>query len=152
MNCPRCGHPDDKVVDSRVSRQGAAIRRRRECLACACRFTTLETVLPADMIVVKRSGKRDEFNPQKIRAGIKKACYKLPVTEEQIDELLGAIIRRLEQLGKAEIASHEIGSLVMEELERFNDVAYVRFASIYRQFRDLDQFTREIRLLNERHK
>jgi transcriptional repressor NrdR len=152
MNCPRCSHPDDKVVDSRVSRQGAAIRRRRECLGCGCRFTTLETVIPADMIVVKRSGKRDEFNPQKIRAGIKKACYKLPVTEEQIDELLGAIIRRLEQLGKAEIASHEIGSLVMEELEQFNDVAYVRFASIYRQFRDLDQFTREIRLLNERHK
>ena len=152
MNCPRCSHPDDKVVDSRVSRQGAAIRRRRECLGCGCRFTTLETVIPADMVVVKRSGKRDEFNPQKIRAGIKKACYKLPVTEEQIDELLGAIIRRLEQLGKAEIASHEIGSLVMEELEQFNDVAYVRFASIYRQFRDLDQFTREIRLLNERHK
>jgi transcriptional repressor NrdR len=152
MNCPRCSHPDDKVVDSRVSRQGAAIRRRRECLGCGCRFTTLETVIPADMVVVKRSGKRDEFNPQKIRAGIKKACYKLPVTEEQIDELLGAIIRRLEQLGKAEIASHEIGSLVMEELEQFNDVAYVRFASIYRQFRDLDQFTREIRLLNERHR
>lgn len=151
MNCPRCGHPEDKVVDSRVARQGAAIRRRRECLGCNCRFTTLEAVVPAEMVVIKRSGQREEFDPQKIRGGIKKACYKLPVTDEQLDELLAGILRRLEQLGKAEIASQELGALVMEALEGFNDVAYVRFASVYRQFRDLDQFLREIRLLNERH-
>ena len=152
MKCPRCGHNEDKVIDSRLSRLGAAIRRRRECQDCRHRFTTIEQIVPSEIHVVKRDGNREDFNPQKIRDGIELACNKLRVREDQVDAMMQHITQRLEELGKTEISSEDIGRMVMAELEDFNDVAYVRFASVYRQFRDIEEFIQEIRLLSERHK
>ncbi len=152
MICPKCSHPEDKVVDSRVSKNGLSIRRRRECQSCNHRFTTIEEVVPIEIYVIKRDDSREDFNPQKLRDGIEKALYKLPVTEEQIDELISAIIRRIEMLGKTEVRAEEIGTIAMEELQNFNDVAYVRFASVYREFKDIDQFIKEIQMLGRKPK
>lgn len=150
MKCPKCGFEEDKVVDSRVGREGASVRRRRECLECTHRFTTLEEILPTEIYVIKCDDNREEFDPQKLRVGIERALYKRPVREEQVEELLHQVIRRLEQLGEREIHSAAIGDIVMEELEQLDQVAYVRFASVYRQFKDIDQFIDEIRVLSEK--
>jgi transcriptional repressor NrdR len=150
MNCPKCNHAEDKVVDSRMSKNGLSIRRRRECLDCGNRFTTIEEVVPSEIFVIKRDGSREDFNPQKLRDGIEKACYKLTVNEEQLDELVSSIIRQIEQLGKTEVSVEDIGAAAMSELESFNDVAYVRFASVYREFKDIDQFIKEIQMLNKK--
>ncbi len=150
MRCPKCSHTEDKVVDSRLSKNGSTIRRRRECQDCTHRFTTIEEIVPSEIFVIKRDESREDFNPQKIRDGIVKACYKLRVREDEIDELMHKIINRMEGLGKTEINSQEVGEIVMQELEAFHDVAYVRFASVYRQFKDIEQFIKEIRLLSER--
>ncbi|MCH2176292.1 MAG: transcriptional regulator NrdR [Lentisphaeria bacterium] len=149
MKCPNCQSLESKVIDSRNSKSGANIRRRRQCQKCQHRFTTLEELIPSEMFIIKSDDSREEYNPQKIRDGIHKACYKLKVREEQVDELLHKITLRVEHLGKPEISSTEVGTIVMEELKNFNHIAYVRFASVYRQFRDLDQFLNAIRNLEK---
>jgi len=152
MHCPRCNHSEDKVIDSRAAKDGKSIRRRRQCQMCGHRFSTLEEILPTEIFVIKRDGSREDLQKQKIRDGIVKACYKLEVREEQIDELMARIHTKLENLGSSEIKSSDLGEIVMSELERFDYVAYVRFASIYRQFRDIDQFIKEIRQLSTKKK
>ena len=152
MKCPKCGHQEDKVIDSRVAREGAGVRRRRECLGCKHRYTTLEEIVPTEIYVIKRDLRREEFNPQKIRDGVKKALWKRPVSEEQVEALITRVLQRIETLSEREIPSSALGELVMEELEKLDQVAYVRFASIYRQFRDIAQFMRELQQLTRRHR
>lgn len=145
MRCPRCGCTDDKVIETRAARDGDSIRRRRMCVDCEHRFTTYEMVVRTEFVVVKRDATREEFNVEKIRQGIQRACWKRPVTAEQIDETVRAIIRTLEALPEREIPSRRIGQAVMEALRELDEVAYVRFASVYRRFRDIDQFIAEIK-------
>ena len=152
MKCPKCGFSEDKVIDSRLARDESSIRRRRECQSCQFRFSTLEAIVPAELYVIKRDKSREEFDPKKIRRGIEMACYKRPVREEQIDDLIQKIVAKLEGLGKSEIPSVELGHVVMEQMKDLDEVAYVRFASVYRQFKDLDQFISEIRSLNKDEK
>jgi transcriptional repressor NrdR len=152
MKCPRCGFLEDKVIDSRVSKEGLTVRRRRECLSCNSRFTTLEEVVPTEIYVIKRDGSREEFNPQKIRDGLEKACYKRQVREEQFDEIMASIHHQLEALGEREVPSEKLGEILMEELAALDAVAYVRFASVYREFKDVDQFVREVRELKKQRK
>jgi transcriptional repressor NrdR len=152
MKCPRCGFLEDKVIDSRVSKEGLTVRRRRECLSCSSRFTTLEEVVPTEIYVIKRDGSREEFNPQKIRDGLEKACYKRQVREEQFDEIMASIHQQLEALGEREVPSEKLGEILMEELAALDAVAYVRFASVYREFKDVDQFVREVRELKKQRK
>lgn len=152
MRCPKCGCPDDKVVDTRVSRDGDGIRRRRECLACANRFTTVEALLRADLVVVKRDGTREDFNPEKLRDGIRHACWKRPIAQEAIDTAVRDITNELETVQDRELSSHRLGEMVMERLRHLDHVAYVRFASVYRRFEDIDEFLDEIRNLTGRQK
>lgn len=137
-------------METRVSREGDTIRRRRECLACEFRFTTREGVVPAEFIVVKRDGTREEFNPDKLCAGIRRACWKRAVSEEQMDEMVNAIIRDLLALQTREISSREIGERAMETLQKVDEVAYVRFASVYRSFRNVGEFINEVKNLSGR--
>ncbi len=144
MRCPYCGHLEDKVVDSREAQDGLATRRRRECLACARRFTTyerMEDVLPQ---VVKKDGRREPFDRGKIAEGVKRACQKRPVSAEQIEALVSAVERKAMEAGEREIPSTVIGEAVMERLKALDEVAYVRFASVYRAFRDVGEFMSEL--------
>ena len=150
MRCPKCANLDDKVVDTRVSKEGDSTRRRRECLNCGARFTTYEMVVRSEFVIVKRDGTREEFNPEKLKMGVRRACWKRPVNEEQIDQAVRNIIERLENMQEREIASQLVGEQVMRELEQLDEVAYVRFASVYRRFKDIDQFINEIRHLTDR--
>lgn len=150
MKCPRCGHEEDKVIDSRVSREGSSVRRRRECLKCGRRFSTTEEIVPAEMYVIKRDERREEFNPQKIRNGIQRALWKRFVRDERVDEIMRHILERIEQLDEREIPSARIGEIVMDELKKLDEVAYVRFASVYREFKDIEQFINEIRAMGGR--
>ncbi len=152
MRCPKCANLDDKVVDTRVSKEGESTRRRRECLNCGTRFTTYEMVVRHEFVIVKRDGTREEFNPEKLKMGVRRACWKRPVGEEQIDQAVRNISERLENMQEREIASQLVGEKVMHELERLDEVAYVRFASVYRRFKDIDQFINEIRHLTDRQK
>ncbi|MCJ8329853.1 MAG: transcriptional repressor NrdR [Lentisphaeria bacterium] len=152
MRCPKCDCKEIKVLDSRVSKNGRSIRRRRECLECSYRFSTIEEIVPSELYVIKRDKSRDDFNPQKLRDGIEKACYKRPVNQEQIDELVQVILNNLETEGMNEIPSEKLGAMVMAELENLDEVAYVRFASVYKKFKDIDQFINEIRNLSDRQK
>ena len=152
MKCPKCGYQEDKVIDSRMSKEASSVRRRRECLQCSNRFTTLEEIVAGEMFVIKRDDSREEFNPQKIREGVNKACWKRPISVEQIDELMEQILQRIEKHAEREISSELIGNYIMGELENFDEVAYVRFASVYRQFKDIGQFINEIRMLNRKNK
>lgn len=147
MKCPRCGHADDKVVDSRTGRDGETIRRRRECLACQNRFTTYERVEEELPLVVKRDGTREPFDRQKILNGIRKACEKRPVSYAAIESVVDTLQAEFHASGEKEIESVRIGERVMGELLKLDDVAYVRFASVYRQFKDISQFVEEIRTL-----
>jgi len=147
MKCPKCGFDDVKVIDSRNSREGYSVRRRRECPDCAHRFTTLENIVPTELYVIKRDQRRVEFNPQRIRDGVERACWKRPVRQEQLDSLMARILQQIENLGERELSSKTIGLLVMKELANLDQVAYVRFASVYRQFKDADQFIEEIQLM-----
>jgi transcriptional repressor NrdR len=149
MKCPSCGCQEDKVIDSRTSKEGASVRRRRECIECHYRFTTLEEVVPTEMSVIKRDGNREEFDAQKVREGIYKACWKRPVREKQIDKMTDEILKQIEQSGEREIESVDIGEIVMVKLQTIDEVAYVRFASVYRKFQDIDQFIDEIRGLGK---
>lgn len=147
MKCPRCASDDVKVIDSRNSRDGYSVRRRRECASCEHRFTTLEEIVPTEIVVIKRDGRRVEFNPQKIRAGLERACWKRQIRNEQLDEVMARILRQIEAMSDRELASKTIGLLIMKELANLDQVAYVRFASVYRQFKDADQFIEEIQLM-----
>ena len=137
MKCPKCQADDDKVLDSRSARDGAAIRRRRECLACGFRFTTYEEIDRDEGLVVKRDGRRQTFERQKLEKAIRQACGKRRVSSEQIKTMIDSVVARLEG---DEIPSTKIAELVMEELHRVDEVAYIRFASVYRQFKDVAQF------------
>jgi len=144
MRCPFCAKIRNKVIDSRLSKDGKVIRRRRECLACGRRFTTyerLEDVLP---MLVKKDGRREPFNREKIIAGIRKACQKRPVSVAQIEEFVDGIEVYFQELGKKEIESSEVGEKVINKLKEWDEVAYVRFASVYRQFKDINEFMAEL--------
>ena len=147
MKCPRCGHVDNKVVDSRAGKEGNVIRRRRECLACRSRFTTYERIEEELPLVVKRDGRREPFDRQKILTGILKACEKRPISYPTIEKVVDSLEGELQASGEKEVSSVEIGRRVMGELLKLDDVAYVRFASVYRQFKDLSQFAEEINTL-----
>ena len=147
MKCPYCDFPDSKVVDSRPTEDGKAIRRRRECINCGKRFTTYEKVEEVLFMVVKRDGSRESFDRNKILGGIIKACEKRPVTREQMDEVVNNIERGLNNMMEKEISSSFIGEVVMDHLKDLDEVAYVRFASVYRQFKDVNTFIAEIEKL-----
>ena len=147
MKCPICGHLESKVLDSRPSNEGASIRRRRECLACQKRFTTFETVELMSFMVVKKDKTRELFDRSKVKKGIVRACEKRPVTMEQIEMAVSEIEQQLLATMKSEISSDEVGELVMEKLKSLDEVAYVRFASVYRQFKDITTFRDELNKL-----
>ena len=149
MRCPKCGKDSDKVLETRMSKDAASVRRRRMCLECSYRFTTYETIIPADIIVVKKDGRREEFKPDKLMAGIKQACWKRQISDEVIDQLVSKVSDLVAEKvnSQYEIKSHTIGELVMAELKELDEVAYVRFASVYRHFKDADAFINEIHKL-----
>ena len=147
MHCPFCGHEETKVNDSRLAGEGRQIRRRRECLKCGERFTTFETAELVMPLVIKGDRGREAFDEGKLRAGIEKALQKRPVPVEQIDESLSRIVHKVRSLGDREVSARAIGELVMEELRHLDEVAYVRFASVYRQFEDVEAFHEEIKRL-----
>ena len=147
MKCPRCSQADNKVVDSRVGKEGDVIRRRRECLSCQRRFTTYERIEEERPLVVKRDGRREPFDRQKILSGILKACEKRPVSYATIERVVDGLEAGFQASGEKEISSILIGERVMAALLSLDDVAYVRFASVYRQFKDISQFVEEIKTL-----
>ena len=140
MRCPYCGSCEDKVVDSRDSREGRAIRRRRECLKCEKRYTTYEMVEEVSLMVVKKDGRREPFDRQKILTGISRACQKRPISLEQMELIVDEIEKTLQASFEREVKAVEIGNLVMEKLKALDKVAYVRFASVYREFKDTTDF------------
>ena len=149
MRCPKCGKDSDKVLETRMSKDAASVRRRRMCLECSYRFTTYETIIPADIFVVKKDGRREEFKPDKLMAGIKQACWKRQISDEVIDQLVSKVSDLVAEKvnSQYENKSHTIGELVMAELKELDEVAYVRFASVYRHFKDADAFINEIHKL-----
>ena len=147
MKCPSCGHLEDKVIDSRSAKEGQAIRRRRECLKCRRRFTTYETVETTPLLVIKKDGRREAFSREKILNGILRACEKRPIPAERIHAIVDGLEANLLRQGVDEVTSSEIGEKVMEALRPLDEVAYVRFASVYRHFKDLNQFLEELRSL-----
>ncbi len=144
MRCPRCGHSEDKVIDSRASRSGDVIRRRRVCVSCEHRFTTREEVVKVALHIVKRDGRREELSREKLVNGIARACEKRPVSLEDIETIVDSIITELGNDFEREVTSDIIGEKVMERLEKIDEVAYVRFASVYRRFKDVNQFINAI--------
>lgn len=149
MRCPSCDCLDDKVVDTRIAKEGDSIRRRRECLSCKHRFTTRESVIQTELVVVKRDGTREDFDPDKLRAGVQHACWKRAVGQAQIDGLVETVSTRLDKLLQREVASNTLGEMVMAELQKIDEVAFVRFASVYRSFKDVGQFINEVQNLTE---
>lgn len=147
MKCPFCSHPDSKVVDSRIARDKEAIRRRRECLGCHKRFTTTERAEEALPLVIKKDGRREPFNRVKILNGLKKACEKRPISINIIEKIANRIEAYFQERGEREVKSSEIGEKVMEEIHKLDGVAYVRFASVYRQFKDIHEFMNELKEL-----
>ncbi|HNQ18972.1 MAG: transcriptional regulator NrdR [Smithellaceae bacterium] len=153
MKCPFCGNAENKVIDSRISKDGKAIRRRRECLACEKRFTTYEYVEDILPMVVKKDGRREAFDRIKIRNGVMKACEKRPISMEEMEKIVDAVEQTCQEYQGEEIPSNVIGEKVMQELKALDGVAYVRFASVYRQFRDVGEFMTELKdLLNKEKK
>lgn len=150
MKCPFCDHTGLKVLDSRPANENKSIRRRRECEKCHRRFTTFEMVEETPMMVVKKDGSREEFNRDKILRGLIRACEKRPVSSDQLDLIVSAVERELRNTAKNEVDSRRIGEIVMEQLYPVDEVAYVRFASVYRQFKDIDMFMKELNSLLER--
>ncbi|MDP3703575.1 MAG: transcriptional regulator NrdR [Candidatus Omnitrophota bacterium] len=145
MKCPFCGHQEDKVVDSRASSDGRSIRRRRECLGCEKRFTTYEKIEEQSLMVIKKDGRREPFDRHKLLAGLVKACEKRPVSMDDLEALVDELERELSQQFEREVPSKEIGERVMRRLHALDPVAYVRFASVYREFKDVEQFMRELK-------
>jgi len=152
MKCPFCGYVESKVMDSRVSRDGSAIRRRRECLDCGRRFTTYEYIEEIMPTVVKKDGRREPFDRNKIRNGIRKACQKRPISMETIESLVVEVERFCQEYSGEEISSARIGEKVMQVLKDLDGVAYVRFASVYRQFRDVKDFLEELKEFQDEKK
>jgi transcriptional repressor NrdR len=144
VRCPYCGHPDLKVVDSRDSEVGEAIRRRRECLHCGQRFTTYERIETVPFFVIKKDGRREDFDPQKLFGGLRKATEKREISPERLNGIVADIEADLRRSGRVEIPSGEIGEMVMERLRDLDEVAYIRFASVYREFKELQEVRKEI--------
>ncbi|MBN1914043.1 MAG: transcriptional repressor NrdR [Candidatus Omnitrophica bacterium] len=150
MKCPYCGYSEDKVVDSRATSEDSAIRRRRECLKCGKRFTTYEYIEEVSLMVIKKDGRRQPFDRKKILSGVIKACEKRPVAMEKMEEIVVQVERAIQKKSDREVPTSRIGELVMEKLKSLDDVAYVRFASVYRQFKDVGQFMVELKdILNK---
>ena len=152
MKCPFCDDVEDKVVDSRMAKEGEVIRRRRECLSCKRRYTTYERVEETMPVVVKKDGRREPFDRSKIIAGLKKACEKRPISTATIEAVTDRIEKRIQEMGESEIESRIVGEEVMKELHQLDQVAYVRFASVYREFKDIDQFMDEIKALAQQRR
>ena len=152
MKCPFCDELEDKVVDSRMAKEGEVIRRRRECLGCKRRYTTYERVDEILPVVVKKDGRRESFDRTKILAGLKKACEKRPISTATIEAVTDRIEKRIQEMGEAEIESRIVGEELMKELHQLDQVAYFRFASVYREFKDIDQFMDELRTLAQQRR
>ena len=147
MNCPFCGHLNDKVIDSRESKEGDAIRRRRQCLACDRRFTTYERIDEVPYMVIKKDGRREKFDRQKVLAGLLKACEKRPVSMGRLSELVDRVEAKVTDSADREISTIDIGEMLMETLRGLDKIAYVRFASVYRDFQDEEAFFKELKTL-----
>ncbi len=147
MKCPFCGEIENKVIDSRLSKDANEIRRRRECLLCSRRFTTYEHIEEIPIMIVKKDGRREAFNREKVRSGMQRACEKRNISMDVIEEFIDNLERDLRETGKKEIPSQKIGELIMEALHKLDDVAYVRFASVYREFKDVNDFVSELKTL-----
>jgi transcriptional repressor NrdR len=145
MDCPYCFHKESKVTDKRTSPEG--IRRRRECLKCNKRFTTYEKIAPEDIYVIKKDGRREKFDKEKLERGINKAFEKRPVSKEKIDMMINEIEEQIRKKGSKEIKTTEIGEIVMKKIKKIDNVAYIRFASVYRDFQDINDFKQEIKKL-----
>jgi len=152
MKCPFCGEIDNKVIDSRLSKDAAVIRRRRECIICGRRFTTYEHIEEIPVMIVKKDGRREIFSREKVRSGLQKACQKRNISMNVIEEFLDELERDLRETGEKEISSNKIGEKVMAKLHEIDDVAYVRFASVYREFKDVNDFVSELKNLLSNHK
>jgi transcriptional repressor NrdR len=150
MRCPKCGCQDDKVVDSRASREGATIRRRRQCIVCGYRFTTYEEIERLGLMVLKRDGRREEFSKEKLLLGMKKACQKRPISQKAIEDLAEKITNKVTDQFERELPAEELGRQVMQGLRGIDQVAYVRFASVYRRFQEATDFVQEVRKLEEK--
>ena len=148
MKCPACGYLDDKVVDSRSVKDGAGVRRRRVCLICSHRFSTYEGIIREELRVVKRNGICEDFDKDKLRRGIRNACYKRPIDSDRIDQIVEDVNSIIQKEFDKDVPSAEIGRIVMEALKKEDQVAYVRFASVYRKFKDVEEFINEIRALS----
>jgi transcriptional repressor NrdR len=149
MKCPFCGHQEDKVVDSRSSKEGRAIRRRRQCLKCEKRYTTYEYVENVSLSIIKNDGRIEEYDRDKLRNGLILACKKRPISIKKIESVVDKIENQIQNLSSTEVSSKEIGETVIKELQKLDEVAYVRFASVYRQFKDKDEFLRELQDMNK---
>jgi transcriptional repressor NrdR len=147
MKCPFCAEIDNKVIDSRLSKDGNVIRRRRECLLCARRFTTYEHIEEIPIMIIKKDGRREVFSRDKLRSGLQKACQKRNISMNVIEEFVDELERDLRETGEKEIPSHILGERVMAKLHEIDDVAYVRFASVYREFKDVNDFVSELKSL-----
>jgi transcriptional repressor NrdR len=152
VKCPFCDELEDKVVDSRMAKEGEVIRRRRECLGCKRRYTTYERVDEILPVVVKKDGRRESFDRTKILAGLKKACEKRPISTVTIEAVTDRIEKRIQEMGETEIESRIVGEELLKELHQMDQVAYVRFASVYREFKDIDQFMDELRTLAQQRR
>ena len=152
MKCPFCNYPDSKVVDSRPTDEGTSIRRRRECLHCLKRITTYETIERLPLMLVKRDGTREPYDRNKLLSGVMKACEKRPVPQARLEQLVDTVEQKLFGTLETEISSQKIGEMVMQELKNVDEVAYVRFASVYRQFKDINTFLEELNSLLQNKK
>ena len=151
MKCPFCGEIDNKVIDSRLGKDGNVIRRRRECIICSRRFTTYEHIEEIPVMIIKKDGRREVFSREKVRSGIQKACQKRNISINVIEEFLDELERDLRESGEKEIPSRKIGEKIMTKLHETDDVAYVRFASVYREFKDVNDFVSELKSLLSKH-
>ena len=151
MKCCFCGHTESNVIDSRPTDEGASIRRRRECLACGKRFTTYETIETVSVMVVKKDKSREAFDREKLLKGLLRACEKRPVPVKQLENLVDEVETTVQNMLEREVTSEAIGEMVMERLKKIDDIAYIRFASVYRQFRDIDSLNEEVsKLISEK--
>jgi len=149
MRCPKCACQDDKVIDSRASREGATIRRRRQCINCGYRYTTYEEIERAGLVVLKRDDRREDFSREKLLAGIRKACQKRPISPRMIEDLVERIVNGVTDKYEREVPAEAIGRMVMDGLRQIDHVAYVRFASVYRRFQEATDFVHEVKKLEE---
>ena len=147
MKCPFCGETNNKVIDSRLSKDGNVIRRRRECIDCSRRFTTYEHIEEIPVMIIKKDGRREVFNKEKVRTGMQRACEKRKISMNVIEQFIENLERDLRETGEKEIPSSRIGQMIMDKLHELDDVAYVRFASVYREFKDVNDFVSELKSL-----